>query len=136
MNLANENADSGGFGILQPQLANRFRVLIEGRCNPFTLQVISCSIDYLNRTVTIVIQQPLINRGIHEQIYNICKYGETVYVDQLAGDGKSACRLKFSHAEVKYHEFSLDYAKSCTADHTLVFKFSDFSVIPFPDIEQ
>jgi hypothetical protein len=128
--------ESGILSIRTPQLSHRFRVLIGQQYNIISTEVVKCIIDYVNRTLTLEVYQPLIDGGLHKAIQEMCRTNRPIYVDALNGNGEVGHRLQFENTTVNEHKLVLDYAVNGYAVHQITLKFSNVTVFGHDEIIQ
>ncbi len=119
-------------GILQPQMAYRFRLratgawLTEEEHQMLTCQTVSVGIDYLNKKLTVVIRQNANSTVLHEALVKMFERDVVIlHVDAVDGSGSAdpVYILEFD-CKAKAHDFAYDYANTSVAQHTIEFEFS------------
>lgn len=116
-----------GTGILHPMMSHQFRLSVTRLgATTFTNQVRCADIDLLHKSIRVEVEQPLVDQGLFDEIIDLCKphCAPIVYVDHLAGDGNTVCRLEFRHCAVQDHSYRLDYAVNGVATHIITFTFT------------
>jgi len=123
-----------GVGILIPDLKYRFRVRYphDGRFNReggdvLTRQTCNCEIDYVNKTITLKLEQPAALGEMHDLITYLIDSPSALIVESMAGDGEPNYAITFSLCQCVEHEYRLDYAFSEAASHELIFQYRDSS---------
>ncbi len=124
-------------GIWQPLLKNRFTVRFDcDREQALQRQLVSCKIDYVNKELTVEIEQDAISTIIHDILFNLSDglkmYNRSVvniFVEPIRQD-ESVCdsALQF-RTRIKAHNFELAYADNGTTNHTIVFSIEN--LIPY-----
>ena len=112
-------------GILQPTIANRFIFRIH--CNnkevenAFTRQVVSVSLDYVNKELTLVIEQDRVSTTIHEMLFNWADSKLDMFLELVDAALNADTALQIT-GNMKRHTFDLDYASpGRSAKHLVVF---------------
>jgi len=128
-----ENFKNGKIqGILQPVMTNRWRLKFPHKDKNIekiiSIQVVRCSIDYVNDTIEIIVEQDTITPLIHEMVRSIRGELRSIYIEYLAWDEHPMAGLEYK-VRLREHEFNLDYAVSAAADHRLLFDIKEF--IPY-----
>lgn len=121
-------------GILQPILANRWRIVFETlkvseHVNILSAQAIRCRFDYKEKTLTVDIEQS--TQG-HEHEYLDMLMGRhnfVVRVDMLSENNVIHHSLACFFCKVEDHKFNLDYSKRGVAIHQLIIKYKNFRVM-------
>jgi len=126
------NEISGKFrneGLLMPMIKNRFRVIIGHRSSDIrtllSAQTLNCSIDYIEFTIKIDIEQNTSDIRLHEAIKSLVDDHVSIHVQPMAFDDKPVSSLEFTRCKLIDHSFDLDYADSEAAKHCLTFMFDD-----------
>lgn len=120
-------------GILQPTIANRFifRIHCDNKEveNAFTRQVVSVSLDYVNKELTVVIEQDRVTTTIHEMLFNWANSKLNMFLELVDGEAIAETALQIT-GKMKRHTFDLDYAsRSHSAKHLIVFSID--RLIPY-----
>ena len=134
-------------GIWMPLLKNRFIVRFDcDREQALQRQLVSCKIDYVNKELTVEIEQDSISTIIHDILFNLISGSSAltdqpvkrfdrsvvnIFVEPVRQDGEDTMRdssLQF-RTRIKAHTFELAYADSGTTNHTIVFSIEN--MIPY-----
>ena len=123
------NSERGG--ILQPQVAYRFRILplnIGGENSQiFCQQVESCKLDLTKKMLTIDVRQS-VTQGGFDAVAAVVADCKNLVVDYL----DSSAEVNFSlviAVESMAHELTMNYGVSANLMHRLVVKFSEYETM-------
>ena len=94
-----------------------------------TCQITKINTDFLNKTVTVEVRQPVfmsaLTEGIESLIDSHIKPGLTIYY--MNGGENSVANMEFSNLECTKHSFNVDYSDSLPATHILEFKYGSLN---------
>jgi len=115
-------------GILIPDFTNRFRVRFS---NPnkdmahfLTSNVTKCNIDYVEKILSINIQQPASQPAMHDIVADMTESANNINVESIAGDGNTNYRIILLSCVCIKHDYLLDYSISEVAAHKLEFRYN------------
>jgi len=115
-------------GLLQPAQKNRFRFLLDNE-DAISNQVVSLSLDIVNRTFVVTVQQPVEGQHIFDMIHRITagKYKTTrvpFNIDILDSNCETMSRVQ-GYAKLIKHSMDLDYGSSKVVLHKLTFSYTE-----------
>lgn len=116
---------SVGAGILMPNIAHRFMLGFQFNISKETSdylsrQTINCKMDYLNKTVTVDIEQPASIPDFHDILFDIINDSST---GRLVVQTEHY-NLSLINCRCINHQLDFDYAESAAVTHKLKFAFS------------
>jgi hypothetical protein len=128
-------------GILKPQLQNRwtFKVVPSQNLDPdldlgvFTSQAISCSIDYSSNYLYLTFEQNTSDDTLH-RFFQAAPYTDFI-ITTIDGHNNETAKLFILGAMLLNHSFSLDYAASQAAAHSVTFSFDSIEVGEVDSVE-
>ena len=118
-------------GILQPLLQHKWQLQIKHPDkdvqNLISRQVTKCSIDYVERTLSVSVEQDTISTTLHEVFNELGRMPKvcTVSIQPLCDDKPTSGIEIFG--KLISHNFKLDYSKCAVAQHDLVFSISNLA---------
>ena len=129
----------GQIGILQPQMAYRWRLRVptldKDQHKVVAMQAESVKIDYKNKKLIVTLRQNANNTMLHEAIIRmVSQHTLTLHVDSLNGsDDTPTYILEFDCKPVS-HDFAFDYTSRDVANHTIEFEY--ISMTPYNHKEE
>ena len=107
-----------------PAEAHKFRFTIKSDIDCLIpKQVISVNTDYVNREITVIIQQPRSVPALQAYLLEQCQHPQIISITTMTGHDMDpeAMTLDF-HVEIKEHKYFLTYEADDIAQHVIVFK--------------
>lgn len=125
-------------GILMPMLSHQFAISFDDQMNSTVArQVTKCVFDFVKRRLTVSVEQSLVDRGLLQDIIDVCQHKDAVVsVFHLAGDGEAVCRIDFDQCNAQSHSYVLDYSACDTAVHEITFAFSRVVFVGFDKLHK
>ena len=88
------------------------------------MQVISVTVNYKAKTLTIKLEQNLSSMDMHMAISNMIHRLVPVCVDTMDGQENIGCAIQYN-CRMADHTFELNYANSGAAQHVIVFDIKE-----------
>lgn len=122
------------YGILQPVLQHRWRVLFNTRHyqkgiqdSILTRQATKVAINYVKKQATVMIEQSISGEE-HNEILNLCQRMSFMRVDAMDGNDGIYHSVLLHDAKVINHDLRFDYSSSAALCHVLEITFRDISL--------